>query len=164
MLRTLALLALLVLAGCFGPRALEREVTGQPLVTACLESYRLIDLAIVGASVRDVEAHRVPGFPYLRVDRFLASFSHQDLSPARLEAWVARLIRLDREGRTVELKNLPDGSRARLDDAIAAVLGAGWRAQTWSSGARRYCANTISGEPIARRRCSHASRCRKTIR
>jgi hypothetical protein len=128
MLRTLVLLALLDLGGCSGPRALEREVTGQPLVTACLESYRLIDDAVANAGVRDVEAHRVPGFPYLRVNRFLASFSEQDLSPARLEAWVDRLVRLDREGRTVELKNLPDGSRARLDDAIAAVLGAGWRA------------------------------------
>ena len=45
------------------------------------------------AGVRDVEARRVPGFPYLRVDRFLASFRHQDLSPAQLEARVDRLVR-----------------------------------------------------------------------
>src|ERR671910_705116 len=128
MLRTLAPLALLVIAGCAGPRALERDLEGEPLVATCLESYQLIDDAVASAGVRDVEAHRVPGFPYLRVNRFLASFKEQDLSPARLEAWIDRLVRLDREGRTVELKNLPDGSRARLDHAIAAALGADWRA------------------------------------
>jgi hypothetical protein len=128
MLRTLAPLALLVIVGCAGPRALERDLAGEPRVATCLESYRLIDDAVANAGVRDVEAHRVPGFPYLRVNRFLASFSEQDLSPAPLEAWFDRLVRLDREGRTVELKNLPDGSRARLDHAIAATLGSDWRA------------------------------------
>ena len=127
MLRTSAPLALLVIVGCAGPRPVERDLAGEPLVAACLESYRLIDDAVTNAGVRDVEAHPVPGFPYLRVNRFFASFSEQDLSPARLEAWVDRLVRLDREGRTVELKNLPDGSRARLDHAIAATLGIDWR-------------------------------------
>ena len=127
-LRTLAPLALLVVLGCAGPRALERDLAGEPLLATCLESYQLIDDAVASAGVRDVEAHRVPDFPYLRMNRFLASFREQDLSPARLEAWVDRLVRLDREGRTVELKNLPDGSRARLDHAIAATLGADWRA------------------------------------
>ena len=88
LLRTLAPLALLVLVGCAGPRALERDLEGEPLVATCLESYQLIDDAVASAGVRDVEAHRVPDFPYLRVNRFLASFSEQDLSPARLEAWV----------------------------------------------------------------------------
>lgn len=128
MLRKLAPLALLVIVGCAGPRALERDLAGEPPVATCLESYRLIDDAVAKAGVRDVEAHRVPGFPYLRVNRFLASFRKQDLSPARFQAWVDRLVRLDREGRTVELKNLSDGSRARLDHAIGATLGTDWRA------------------------------------
>src|ERR1700687_4958207 len=39
--------------------------------------FTKLDETIDGTGVRDAEAYRVPGFPYLRVNRFLASFRQQ---------------------------------------------------------------------------------------
>lgn len=57
------------------------------------------------------------GFPYLRVDRFLASY-RGELPDERLRAWTDALLRLDREARTVELANLAPGARAALHAAL----------------------------------------------
>ncbi len=75
---------------------------------ACLEDFRSFDKAVRRAGVRDREAARIRGFPYLRVNRLLASFRQDDLTaqPARFADWVTALRRLDREGRWVEAANL----------------------------------------------------------
>jgi hypothetical protein len=58
--------------------------------------------------VNDAAAYRVPGFPYLRVDRFTASFARQAPDDdALFAAWTRAARVLDREGRAVELRNLP---------------------------------------------------------
>ncbi len=114
-MRPIVLLIALALAGCAGPRALERDLAGAPQAAACLEAYARVDQALEEAGVRDGEAHSVPGFPYLRVNRFLASFASRELDAAAFEAWVERLIELDRQGRTVELMNLPAAVRERLE-------------------------------------------------
>jgi hypothetical protein len=58
--------------------------------------------------VRDAGAYRIPGFPYLRADRFSASF-RDDVKddPAAFAAWVDRLRNLDATARAYELRNLP---------------------------------------------------------
>jgi len=116
-----------VLTACAGPR-IEREVAGRPQVAACVAGYEVIDRAVEAAGVRDAEAYRMPGFPYLRASRFLASFRERELSPDQFEAWVDRLAALDREGRAVELMNLPAEARDGLDTAIATRVGPGWDA------------------------------------
>ena len=67
-----------------------------------------IDGAVTRAGVNDAGAYRVPGFPYLRVDRFTASFAGQALDDEGLfAAWAGAARALDRDGRDVELRNLP---------------------------------------------------------
>lgn len=52
---------------------------------------------------------RIEGFPYLRVDRFLASYRHEPLDQAALRAWLERLAALDRQARLIEHAGLlPD--------------------------------------------------------
>ena len=46
----------------------------------CVNWFAKLDHAIDRAGVRDAEAYRVPGFPYLRVNRFLASFRNKCLT------------------------------------------------------------------------------------
>lgn len=87
---------------------------------ACSEAYAAIDRTVERAEVRDAEAHRVAGFPYLRVSRFLASFRDRTLDDAAFAAWVDRMARLDQEGRAIELRNLPAEARQELDAAIRA--------------------------------------------
>jgi hypothetical protein len=128
-IRTVGVAALLTLAltGCAGPAARPTPAsTGAAQAALCRDALRQIDAAVQTAAVSDAEAYHVPGFPYLRSSRFLASFSERDLAPEAFEAWVERLEALDRDGRTVELMNLDALAKVRLDQQIAADTWPGW--------------------------------------
>lgn len=103
-----ALLGLLALvAGCAGPAATQLAA---PLSesAACADWYHRLDAVTQQAGVGDGGAHRLPGYPFLRSDRFLASFGDEVAdNTAAFEAWVGRLAQLDSEAREVELGNLP---------------------------------------------------------
>ena len=107
----------LLLSGCAsfdlshdsGPVAVERTAD------RCTEWIASVDAAVAGAGVADAGAYRVPGFPYLRLDRFTASFAQQALGDERLfGAWVRSARTLDREGRAIEFQNLPAAAVAKL--------------------------------------------------
>lgn len=96
---------------------------GNPEVVACREAFRAIDKAVAAAGVRDAEAARIDGFPYLRSNRFLASFRNESLNDPALEAWVDRLAALDRQARLVESANLPPDAAARLEGRLGGSIG-----------------------------------------
>lgn len=78
-------------------------------VYSCARWFADLDAAIDQAGVRDAGAYRVRGYPYLRADRFTASFAPAAVSSdAAFAAWVARLEAIDRTSRRVEIANLPD--------------------------------------------------------
>jgi hypothetical protein len=74
----------------------------------CARLLRAVDRRVDALGARDAAAPRVPGFPYLRVDRFTAWLGRQ-LGPgdgdAAARAWVGRMAALDREAREVERLN-----------------------------------------------------------
>lgn len=72
--------------------------------------------------VRDAEAHRVGQWRYLRIDRFSASLVAHISSPTHFDAWLAQLMRLEREGRAVEIANLPVVVRQNLTLKIGGLL------------------------------------------
>ncbi len=81
-----------------------------PQVRGCAEWYRSLDERVSAAGVRDVQEARVPGFPYLRVNRLLAGLRSAALSSDRaLQALVDRMLLLDLEARRHEIMNLPAG-------------------------------------------------------
>ncbi len=112
----------LLLGGCVGPRWAVPS-SGDARVEACRAAFTTVDLEVAEAGVGDAEAARIPGFPYLRASRFLASFRNQPLQPAAFEAWVDRLRRLDRQARRVELANLPPAEREKLAAPIRELAG-----------------------------------------
>lgn len=74
----------------------------------CAGWFTKLDEIVNGAGVRDAEAYRIPGFPYLRVNRFLASFREQaQMDSTAFAVWENRLRELDQRARNYELKNLP---------------------------------------------------------
>ncbi len=84
-------------------------------VQECASWFAKLDKAIDTAGVRDAEAYRIPGFPYLRVNRFLASFRHQaQKDPAAFSAWEKHLRDLDARTRSYEIKNLPQAALMEL--------------------------------------------------
>ena len=71
----------------------------------CARLFADIDRRIDSLGVRDAEAHRVAGFPYLRVDRFSAALSQRATNASQERAWRARLQQLDETARASELAN-----------------------------------------------------------
>ena len=109
-------LAALVASGCAPMRPVAPS--GSAALDACRAFYHVLDASIDRAAVRDGGAARIAGFPYLRVDRLLASFSDEDLRPEQVRAWMEQLVALDLQARAIELANLPraDLDRIALDD------------------------------------------------
>ena len=67
---SITLFCMMLLAGCAtAPRATIHAGPEEE----CREAFRRVDRAVAAAGVQDGMAARVAGFPYLRVNRFLAS-------------------------------------------------------------------------------------------
>jgi hypothetical protein len=79
-------------------------------VADCARWFHALDRQTESAGVRDGGEFRIPGYPYLRVDRFLASFRNAITNEAALKAWTLRLRGLDRLARGAEVRNLPQSS------------------------------------------------------
>jgi hypothetical protein len=113
------LLCLAIAAGCAANRALPLppDAADAPL-RRCAALFTGLDDVVDRAGVRDGAAARVKGFPYLRVDRFLASYREEPMSRDAEAWWVARLRSLDLRARAFELGNLPAAHRARLPPGL----------------------------------------------
>jgi hypothetical protein len=93
----------------------SRHIGKSGAVGECAEFFASLDRAARESKSRDAGAFRIKGYPYLRVDRFLASFTEDDLEDdATSLAWLDELQILDQEGRYFEIKNLRSEHRALL--------------------------------------------------
>lgn len=136
---TFALLIALVavLSGCAGLPAVDRADAGED-ARGCLAWYEALDRAVDAQGARDAGETRIDGFPYLRTDRFGASFRDAARTDAQLrKSLLAHLADLDQRARRIEIANLPATQRpeqnrlalcgARLaaaDEANPARIGA----------------------------------------
>ena len=104
----LALLPLL-LFGCAIIPAPTRSarVGGSDAPGSCADFFAELDQRAAHAEVLDSGAFRVEGYPYLRVNRFLASFRKEVGDPAAFAAWVDQMQALDQDARKHEIANLP---------------------------------------------------------
>ncbi len=118
---TVALLAVAA-AGC-ATVAPPRDAPPGSDVARCERAFAAADAAIERAGVGDAYGARVPGFSYLRVDRFLASFAPEPLTAAQRDQLVQLMIAAEREAREVALDNLPRDAKRALDDEIANGAG-----------------------------------------
>lgn len=123
-MRGLCVSVALVLTGACAPLAPREHPAEDPGVIACRAQLARVDRAVAHARVGDAQARPVAGFPYLRVDRFLASFAGEVEEAARFDAWRAHLRELDREGRAIELSNLSASSRSDLAAASSTAADA----------------------------------------
>lgn len=87
---------------------------GDPAVDKCMSDYEAIDAAVKQAGTTDAEYARIDGFPYFRLNRFLASYDFSKLQgPARTE-WIDHLVQADKDERAIEIGNLPAMQRGIL--------------------------------------------------
>lgn len=104
----LALLAVAMLSGCsLAPVGAPTEPGPQagPLAQ-CLTLFEATDSDIDQAGVRHQGLARIAAFPYLRVNRFLASFAPEVDTTDQITTWTRHLAALDARARQPELANL----------------------------------------------------------
>ncbi len=107
----LALAALALLSACAGlpPTLSGSQPTADGASRECLVFLEELDRVVHVANTRDGGEHRLQGFPYLRVDRFTASFGKEVAADDnRYRTWVERMRALDARARGYEIANLPD--------------------------------------------------------
>jgi len=107
---SLALLLLLTAVGCTTIQPPQRNHldSSNARLAECARWFAALDEAVSRDGVTDIAARRVVGFPYLRIDRFLAAMKESAQGDARIyRAWVERMRALDADGRRVEIANLP---------------------------------------------------------
>ena len=118
--RVVAVLLLAGATGCapatFRPTTLPEPVL--PEAANCAEVFRAVDTAVVDAGVSDAMAARINGFPYLRVNRFLASYRRDDLDESQFHDWVRRMAVLALESYRFETANLSRGTKDRLEQHV----------------------------------------------
>lgn len=77
----------------------------------CAQWYRDLDAKVDAAGVRDAQESRIAGYPYVRVNRLLASFrEYAARDEGALQALVDRMQALDLAARAHESANLAAGS------------------------------------------------------
>ncbi len=101
----------LSLTGCAAHLAPPASIVdGAPLsVVSCRRLYSDVDAWVKDAAVGDAQSARIAGYPYLRIDRFLAADEVKpDAGSEDFDALVARLRELDLQARKFELQDLPE--------------------------------------------------------
>ena len=136
--RPLLALSIALIAGCaLAPQQPEGTA---PEARACHEVFHRVDMAIAEAGVADGMAARVAGFPYLRVDRFLASYARDELAGAQFAEWMNRMLALGARSHAIELGNL---SQDRAE-ALAHGLWDLERRYAWPRSAVAECAARLA--------------------
>ena len=115
-----SIVAAIGLAGCAtpgdpydAPPAVEM-LARQDGVGECMRQLRNFDSFIDAAGVRDVQAARVAGYPFLRVDRFTAGWQPASGDArAVADARYDRMAALDADGRRYEQANVAGGADER---------------------------------------------------
>lgn len=102
-----------------GSATAPASVPAEDTPAGCAARFAAADRVVDAAGVRDAEAPRVPGFPWLRVNRLLAALAPPADDAGRFAVWIARLAALDAEARRIEHANLPPGADRAVTDPAA---------------------------------------------
>ena len=119
-LRPLVLALLLAATACASVQPPHRDHldAADARLAQCARWFEALDAAVAHSGVADIEARRVKGFPYLRIDRFLASMQQDARDDALLRnAWIEEMRARDADGRRVEIANLATAQVDRLGAA-----------------------------------------------
>ena len=117
----LSLPATLLAAACTVVPPAAEAPSPSPADLACIALIDAFDAEVARAGIGDGAYARVDGFRTLRVDRLVASYDAPPMDAERFGAWVAAMRALDRDARDVQLANLPNDARARIDELLRTV-------------------------------------------
>jgi len=112
-LRIISLVVPALLAGCATTGDWRPEPNSED--ARCLAFFQRLDTAVRDAGVGDAQSRVVPGFPWLRTDRFLSSYARESLDASQFRQWVELMARLGEAARPVELNRLPERALRQVD-------------------------------------------------
>ena len=114
-----------ICAGCSSGHSRSTDIAlksyAGAVVSNCSDIVRDVRRAVADAKMSDAESRLIHGFPYLRINRFLAHLGKRfrsQPSGAAFEAWVDRLRSADAEATRLEIANLPTGKMLPLGKRI----------------------------------------------
>ncbi|WP_431066353.1 hypothetical protein [Methylotuvimicrobium sp.] len=96
-----ALLSCLLITGCVSTDAVLITPQGGQQAS-CLQFYQDLDVAVFANDAEDTGEMRIPGFPYLRGNRFFASFAGASMSDSAYAQWLEQMRQLDENARLAE--------------------------------------------------------------
>jgi len=100
-------LLLAFLVSCATPRSPLEMARTLERPEECQAFLGRLDEKVKEAGVRDAADHSIPGFPYLRANRFLTALRKKIQNDAERDQWVRWMQELDLKGRKKEVFNLP---------------------------------------------------------
>lgn len=103
-----------ILMGCALTKPLP-PIAGDTASQICLAFYHDLDKVVAEQGVTPSRPERIADFPYLRMTRFMASFSEQDLDSDALKQWLLHLAAADQQARLIELASLTPSGLAKLN-------------------------------------------------
>lgn len=106
--------AAFILMGCALTKPLS-PIASDTRTQICLGFYDDLDKVIAEQGVTPSRPERIASFPYLRMTRFMASFSDQDLEGDALKQWLLHLAAADQQARLIELASLAPSALAKLN-------------------------------------------------
>ena len=104
---TLSIALLLLLWGCASLSPRPAPIVSDS-VEGCLAFFSYLEDQVKEAGVREASDFVVPGFPYLRANRFLSAVKNRIKDENEREQWLQWMRTLDLRGREKEILNLPD--------------------------------------------------------
>jgi hypothetical protein len=141
------------LVGCAtAPPEPEVAFAAQPRLAECTTLFGGLDQLVHDNGVADVQAARIRGFPFLRVNRFLASYAADLNNNVAFAAWVERLRRLDQEGREAEIANLPSGALRRAAGLPRSKLALDREVERCGISLQRHLLSAPQYQPVLRKR------------
>ena len=98
---------LLLLLGCtpLTPRPFPPSSEAEQ---GCEQFFDQLEEKVKEAGVREASSFHVPGFPYLRTNRFLSAMKDRAREAEEIEQWLQWMKELDLQARETEISNLPD--------------------------------------------------------
>jgi hypothetical protein len=100
---------LLLLLGCI-PLSPRPSPPSSETEQGCQQFFDQLEEKVKGTGVREASSFPVPGFPYLRTNRFLSAMRARVKEAEQKEQWLQWMKELDLQAREAEISNLPDES------------------------------------------------------
>lgn len=125
LLASLLWVSALLLTGCATHPARPMRFGDSGPAGNCADFFASLDRQIASAGVTDSGDCRVKDYPYLRTNRFLASFRKDAMDRHAFTAWVDHMQALDQAARRHEIANLPttDSPAPASADTKNALIG-----------------------------------------